>query len=49
VVSVDFFPVPTITFQALYVLLVLAPDRHRAVHFNVTAHPTAAWTGQLWT
>jgi hypothetical protein len=27
-------------------LLVLAHDRRRILHFNVTAHPTAAWTGQ---
>jgi len=45
-VSVDFFTVPTIRFQVLYVFLVLAHDRRRVVHFNVTAHPTAQWTAQ---
>jgi hypothetical protein len=45
-VSIDFFTVPTIRFQVLYVFLVLAHDRRRNVHFNVTAHPTAEWTGQ---
>jgi transposase InsO family protein len=45
-VSVDFFSVPTIRFQVLYVFLVLAHDRRRIVHFNVTAHPTAEWTTQ---
>jgi transposase InsO family protein len=45
-VSVDFFTVPTIRFQILYVFLVLAHDRRRILHFNVTAHPTAVWTGQ---
>jgi len=30
----------------LYVFLVLAHDRRRIVHFNVTAHPTAEWTAQ---
>ena len=45
-VSVDFFTVPTLRFQVLYVFLVLAHDRRRVVHFNVTAHPTAKWTGQ---
>jgi putative transposase len=38
--------VPTIGFQILYVFLVLAHDRRRIVHFNVTAHPTAEWTAQ---
>ena len=45
-VSVDFFVVPTIRFQILYVLLVLAHHRRRIVHFAVTAHPTAEWTAQ---
>jgi transposase InsO family protein len=45
-VSVDFFTVPTIRFQVLYVFLVLAHDRRRIVHMNVTAHPTAEWTAQ---
>jgi hypothetical protein len=45
-VSVDFFTLPTIRFQVLYVFLVLAHDRRRIVHFNVTAHPTAEWTAQ---
>jgi len=45
-VSIDFFTVPTIRFQVLYVFLVLAHDRRRILHCNVTAHPTAEWTGQ---
>jgi transposase InsO family protein len=45
-VSIDFFTVPTIRFQILYVFLVLAHDRRRILHFNVTTHPTAEWTGQ---
>jgi putative transposase len=43
-VSVDFFAVPTVRFQTLYVFLVLAHERRRIVHFAVTAHPTAEWT-----
>jgi putative transposase len=46
IVSVDFFTVPTIRFQVPYVFLVLAHDRRRVIHFNVTAYPTAEWTGQ---
>jgi transposase InsO family protein len=45
-VSVDFFVVPTIRFQILYVFLVLAHDRRRILHFAVTAHPSAEWTAQ---
>jgi putative transposase len=45
-VSVDFFTVPTVSFRVLFVFVVLAHHRRRIVHFNVTEHPTAAWTGQ---
>ena len=45
-VSVDFFTVSTVTFKVLFVFVVLAHDRRRIVHFNVTASPTAKWTGQ---
>src|ERR1700719_1172752 len=46
IVSVDFFTVPTLRFQVLYVFLVLAHDRRRILQFGVTAHPTAEWTVQ---
>ena len=45
-VSIDFFTVPTASFRVLFVFVVLAHDRRRLLHFNVTEHPTAAWTGQ---
>ena len=45
-VSIDFFTVPTATFRVLFVLIVLAHDRRKIVHFNVTEHPTAAWTAR---
>jgi transposase InsO family protein len=45
-VSVDFFTVPTVSFRVLFVFVVLAHHRRRIVHFNVTEHPTAGWTGQ---
>jgi putative transposase len=44
--SVDFFTVPTIWFEILFVFVVLAHDRRRILHFNVTDHPTAEWTAQ---
>jgi putative transposase len=46
VVSVDFLTVPTATFRALYVFLVLSSARRRIVHFNVTDSPTSRWIGQ---
>lgn len=43
-ISVDFFTVPAIRFQILYVFLVLADERRPRVHFAVTGHSTAEWT-----
>ncbi len=43
-VAIDFFTVPTATFGVLFGFLVLAHDRRRVLHFNVTANPTAEWT-----
>ena len=45
-VAVDFFTVPTARLRVLFVLVVLAHHRRRVLHFNVTEHPTAAWTAQ---
>ena len=45
-VSIDFLVVPTVGFRMLYVLVVLSHHRRQVVYFNVTAHPTAQWTGQ---
>jgi transposase InsO family protein len=44
--SVDFFTVPTVSFRVLFVFVVLLHHRRRVVHFNVTEHPTTAWTAQ---
>jgi putative transposase len=45
-VSTDFFVVSTVTFRVLYVFIVLAHQRRRPLHFNVTANPTSEWTAQ---
>ena len=45
-VSVDFLTVPSLTFKALYVFLVLSHDRRRVLHFNVVESPSAVWTAQ---
>src|SRR5215813_12157014 len=44
--SIDFFTVPIITMRVLFVLIVLEHDRRKVLHFNVTEHPTGAWTAQ---
>jgi putative transposase len=46
VVSIDFFTVATVRLRVLYVFIVLAHDRRRVLHFNVTEHPTAIWAAQ---
>ena len=45
-VACDFFTVPTATCQVLFVFIMLAHERRRIVHFNITEHPTAEWTAQ---
>jgi len=45
-VSIDFFTVPTATFRILYVFVILAHDRRKVIHFNVTDSPSAEWTGR---
>jgi putative transposase len=45
-IALDFFVVPTASHRMLFVLVILAHERRRVVHFNVTAHPTAEWTAQ---
>jgi transposase InsO family protein len=46
IASIDFFIVPTVSFRVLFVFIVLAQDRRRIVHFNVTEHPTAQRAAQ---
>jgi putative transposase len=46
IMACDFFTVPTATFRVLFVFIILAHDRRRIVHFNITEHPTAQWTAQ---
>jgi len=46
IVACDFFTVPTATFHVLFVFILLAYERRRIVHCNITEHPTAQWTAQ---
>jgi putative transposase len=41
-VALDFFVVPTVAHKVLFVLLILAHERRRVVHVNVTEHPTTS-------
>ena len=45
-VACDFFTVPSVTCQVLFVFIRLAHERRRIVHINITEHPTAQWTAQ---
>jgi transposase InsO family protein len=45
-VSADFFVVPTLAFELLFVFLILDHDRRRPLHFAVTSHPTKDWTAR---
>jgi hypothetical protein len=45
-VAIDFLVVPTVSFRLLFVFVVVAHQRRHAIHFNVTAHPTAEWTSR---
>ncbi len=46
IAAMDFFTVPTLTFGVLYCFFVIAHDRRRILHCNVTKHPTCAWVVQ---
>jgi putative transposase len=42
----DFFTVPTLTFNVLYCFFLIGHDRRRILHCNVTRHPTSSWIAQ---
>jgi hypothetical protein len=46
IVACDFFVSVTATFRLFYVLVLIEHGSRRLLHFNVTPHPTAAWTLQ---
>ena len=45
-VAADFFVVPTVFFDLLFVFVILSHDRRRVVHRGVTAYPTAEWAAR---
>jgi transposase InsO family protein len=44
--SIDFFTIPTVKFNVLFVLIVLVRHRRKVIHFNVTENPTSQWSAQ---
>jgi putative transposase len=46
IAAMDFFSVPTLTFNVLYVFFLIGHDRRRILHCNVTRHPTSGWIVQ---
>jgi hypothetical protein len=46
IIACDFLVVVTATFRLLYVFVVIEHGSRRLLHFNVTAHPSSAWTLQ---
>src|SRR5580658_9154416 len=43
IAAMDFFAVPTITFDILYCFFIISHDRRCILHFNVAPHPTSHW------
>jgi putative transposase len=46
IAAMDFFTVPTLTFNVLYCFFIVSHDRRRILHFNVSRHPTSSWIVQ---
>jgi hypothetical protein len=46
IVACDFLVSVTATFQLFYVFVLIEEGSRRLLHFNVTQHPSAAWTLQ---
>ena len=46
IAAMDFFTVPTLTFNLLYCFFIISHDRRRILHFNITRHPTSSWIVQ---
>ena len=46
IIACDFFVAVTVTFRVLYVFVVIHHSSRRLLPFNVTDHPTSAWTLQ---
>jgi transposase InsO family protein len=43
IAAMDFFTMPMLTFEVLYCFFVIAHDRRRILHCDVTRHPSSEW------
>jgi hypothetical protein len=48
IVAADFFVVPTVWFDVLFVFVILSHDRRQPVHSAVTEHPIVEWAARLF-
>jgi len=46
IIACDLFVAVSATFRLMYVFVVIEHGSRRLIHYNVTAHPSAAWTLQ---
>ena len=46
IATMDLFVVPSVSFNLLYVLVIVRLSRRELMWINVTAHPTAEWIAQ---
>src|SRR5258708_422675 len=46
IAAMDFFTVPTLTFNVLYCFFIISHDCRRILHFSVTRNPTSNWIVQ---
>ena len=47
IAAMDFFTVPKLTFGILYCFFVIAHDRRRILHCDVTRNPNALWANEV--
>ena len=46
IASMDFFVVPTISFNIIYVFFIIDHNKRKIIHFNLTINPTSQWVIQ---
>ena len=46
IAAIDFFTTPSVTYNILYVFVVLRHSDRKILHFKITRNPNAVWTAQ---